>query len=236
MVKRRVFAIEKFTIGSRNIGKWRPLSLETLPLGCERSKKPSTDYRYLFSWCLPRKLEGSLGPDADRNMPFSFACSRRAHLKECFDSLKAEVPCQRDRKITNLQVLNLAIKYIQVEERERETILFNHGSSSLQTLARKERDYDQEIAQLTSRHAELQQRLGCLKNELNTEGHDVDTWLDSCSDIDHSVSTQTASEAEMYRSFDDEHDELEPSPHASTKKLADLQDPPTHQASNTSCK
>lgn len=39
---------------------------------------------------------------------------RRAHLKDCFDSLKAEVPCQRDRKITNLQVLNLAIKYIQV--------------------------------------------------------------------------------------------------------------------------
>ena len=39
---------------------------------------------------------------------------RRAHLKDCFDSLKAEVPCQRDRKITNLQVLNFAIKYIQV--------------------------------------------------------------------------------------------------------------------------
>jgi MAX-binding protein len=39
---------------------------------------------------------------------------RRAHLKDCFDSLKAEVPRQRDRKITNLQVLNLAIKYIQV--------------------------------------------------------------------------------------------------------------------------
>ncbi len=40
---------------------------------------------------------------------------RRAHLKDCFDNLKAEVPCQRDRKITNLQVLNLAIKYIQVK-------------------------------------------------------------------------------------------------------------------------
>ena len=44
--------------------------------------------------------------------------SRRAHLKDCFDNLKAEVPCQRDRKITNLQVLNLAIKYIQVCEIE----------------------------------------------------------------------------------------------------------------------
>ena len=68
----------------------------------------------------------------------------------------------------------------------------------------------------------------------------MNTWLDSCSDIDHSVSTQTASEAEMYRSFDDDHDELESSPHASTKKLADVQDPTTHQTCrssqpNTSC-
>ena len=45
---------------------------------------------------------------------FNFFFFRRAHLKDCFDNLKAEVPCQRDRKITNLQVLNLAIKYIQV--------------------------------------------------------------------------------------------------------------------------
>jgi hypothetical protein len=112
---------------------------------------------------------------------------RRAHLKDCFDNLKAEVPCQRDRKITNLQVLNLAIKYIQ-------------------SLTRKEREYENEIAMLTSRNNELQQRLGTLKSELNSEGHDVDTWLDSCSDIDRSISTRTASEAEMYRTFDDDED------------------------------
>ncbi|CAF1396853.1 unnamed protein product [Adineta steineri] len=114
---------------------------------------------------------------------------RRAHLKGCFDNLKAEVPCQRDRKITNLQVLNLAIKYIQ-------------------NLSRKEREYDQEIALLTSRNIELQQRLRALKTDLNSEGHNVDTWLDSCSDIDRSVSTRTASEAEMYRTFDDDDDDM----------------------------
>ncbi|CAM4793823.1 unnamed protein product [Rotaria magnacalcarata] len=113
---------------------------------------------------------------------------RRAHLKDCFDTLKAEVPCQRDRKITNLQVLNMAIKYIQ-------------------SLTRKEREYEQEIAMLTSNNVELQRRLGTLKTELNSEGHNVDTWLESCSDIDRSISTCTASEAEMYRTFDDDDDD-----------------------------
>ena len=73
-------------------------------------------------------------------------------------------------------------------------------------MTRKEREYENEIALLTSRHNELQQRLGVLKNELNSEGHDVTTWLDTCSDIDHSVSTRTASEAELYRTFDDDDD------------------------------
>jgi len=61
---------------------------------------------------------------------------------------------------------------------------------------------------LTTRNIELQQRLGTLKTELNSEGHDVDTWLDSCSDIDRSISTRTASEAEMYRTFDDDDEDL----------------------------
>ncbi|CAF1530297.1 unnamed protein product, partial [Didymodactylos carnosus] len=38
--------------------------------------------------------------------------------------------------------------------------------------------------------------------ELNQDGHDVDQWLDACSDADRSTSTNTASEAEMYRSLD----------------------------------
>jgi hypothetical protein len=60
---------------------------------------------------------------------------------------------------------------------------------------------------LTSRNIELQRRLSALKTELNSEGHDVDTWLGSCSDIDRSISTRTASEAEMYRTFDDDDDD-----------------------------
>jgi hypothetical protein len=135
----------------------------------------------------------------DREIHNRLEKHRRAHLKDCFDTLKAEVPCQRDRKITNLQVLNLAIKYIQ-------------------TLTRKEREYEQEIASLTSRNIELQRRLGSIKTDLNSEGHDVDTWLDSCSDIDHSTSTRTASEAEMYRTFD-EDDEIDQNSQLNKKSI-----------------
>ena len=60
---------------------------------------------------------------------------------------------------------------------------------------------------MNSQNLELQQRLKSLKTELNTQGHDVDMWLNSCADADHSVSTETASEAEMYRSFDDDQSE-----------------------------
>lgn len=78
-------------------------------------------YRYLshfvfslfLSWYLQKKRDGSLD-NKQEDFTFIISRSRRAHLKDCFDHLKAEVPCQRDRKITNLQVLNLAIKYIQV--------------------------------------------------------------------------------------------------------------------------
>jgi hypothetical protein len=123
----------------------------------------------------------------DREIHNRLEKHRRAHLKDCFDNLKAEVPRQRDRKITNLQVLNLAIKYIQ-------------------TLTRKDREYEEEVTKLTSRNLELQRRLHTLKSELNSEGHDVDTWLDTCSDIDRSISTRTASESEMYRTFGDDED------------------------------
>lgn len=75
-------------------------------------------------------------------------------------------------------------------------------------MTRKEHEYDQEIVLLTQRNHELQCRLNSLKTDLNAEGHNVDTWLESCTDIDYSTSTRTASEAEMYRTFDDD-DEIE---------------------------
>ncbi|CAF1526594.1 unnamed protein product [Rotaria sordida] len=154
----------------------------------------------------------------DREIHNRLEKHRRAHLKDCFDSLKAEVPCQRDRKITNLQVLNLAIKYIQ-------------------TLTRKDREYEQEIASLTSRSIELQNRLSCLKTELNSEGHNVDTWLNTCSDIDYSTSTRTASEAEMYRTIDDDDidddDQLDQNPHINKKSIDIITNNNNHHSTKT---
>lgn len=41
--------------------------------------------------------------------------NRRAHLKECFEMLKKQVPASQDEKKTsNLSILRSAIRYIQV--------------------------------------------------------------------------------------------------------------------------
>lgn len=89
------------------------------------------------------------------------------------------------------------------DDDERKTLLLLFFSK---TLTRKEREYEHEIAALTSRNVELQRRLSSLKSDLNSEGHDVETWLDNCPEIDYSTSTRTASEAEMYRTIDDEEE------------------------------
>lgn len=40
---------------------------------------------------------------------------RRAHLKECFETLKKNVPNVDEKKTSNLSVLRSALRYIQVE-------------------------------------------------------------------------------------------------------------------------
>lgn len=56
---------------------------------------------------LPPRAEGPL-------LPFS----RRAHLKECFETLKRNIPNVDDKKTSNLSVLRTALRYIQVRGRE----------------------------------------------------------------------------------------------------------------------
>ena len=43
-------------------------------------------------------------------------CYRRAHLKECFDNLKQQVPNMEDKKTSNLSILRGALRYIQVNK------------------------------------------------------------------------------------------------------------------------
>jgi len=39
---------------------------------------------------------------------------RRAILKDCFESLKKQIPSSEDRRSSNLDVLQMAVKYVQV--------------------------------------------------------------------------------------------------------------------------
>ncbi|XP_061558218.1 max-binding protein MNT-like isoform X2 [Phycodurus eques] len=74
--------------------------------------------------------------------------NRRAHLKECFETLKKNVPNVDDKKTSNLSVLRSALRYIQ-------------------TLKRKEKEYEHEMERLAREKIAIQQRLSELKKELS---------------------------------------------------------------------
>ncbi|EGI67480.1 Phosphorylase b kinase gamma catalytic chain, skeletal muscle isoform [Acromyrmex echinatior] len=74
--------------------------------------------------------------------------NRRAHLKECFEILKRQLPSQDEKKSSNLSILHAANKYIQ-------------ASFS------PERDYEHEMEKLAREKIAAQQKLVALKKELN---------------------------------------------------------------------
>ncbi|KAJ0172936.1 hypothetical protein K1T71_011112 [Dendrolimus kikuchii] len=74
--------------------------------------------------------------------------NRRAHLKECFEMLKRQLPTTPDdKKTSNLSILGSAIRYIQV-------------------LRRKERECEHEMERLAREKIAAQQRLAALKREV----------------------------------------------------------------------
>ncbi|XP_011051119.1 PREDICTED: AF4/FMR2 family member 4-like isoform X1 [Acromyrmex echinatior] len=74
--------------------------------------------------------------------------NRRAHLKECFEILKRQLPSQDEKKSSNLSILHAANKYIQA-------------------LRKRERDYEHEMEKLAREKIAAQQKLVALKKELN---------------------------------------------------------------------
>lgn len=76
---------------------------------------------YAQAWCfagLRPQLSSPLGgvvsglsPGSSRPTCVFF---RRAHLKECFETLKRNIPNVDDKKTSNLSVLRSALRYIQV--------------------------------------------------------------------------------------------------------------------------
>lgn len=74
---------------------------------------------------------------------------RRAHLKECFDLLKKQLPkAQDERKSSNLSILHSAIRYIN-------------------SLKKRERDLEHEMEQLARQKIAYQQKMAVLKKDLS---------------------------------------------------------------------
>ncbi|XP_070983665.1 max-binding protein MNT-like isoform X2 [Oncorhynchus clarkii lewisi] len=104
----------------------------------------------------------------------------RAHLKECFDTLKKNIPNADEKKTSNLSVLRSALRYIQ-------------------TLKRKEKEYEHEMERLAREKIATQQRLAELKNELSQWMNvmEIDRVLrQTFQPEDDQASTSTASEGE----------------------------------------
>ncbi|XP_047463365.1 MAX network transcriptional repressor b isoform X2 [Mugil cephalus] len=136
--------------------------------------------------------------------------NRRAHLKECFETLKKNVPNVDEKKTSNLSVLRSALRYIQ-------------------TLKRKEKEYEHEMERLAREKIAMQQRLAELKNELSQcmDVLEIDRVLrQTIQPEDDQASTSTASEGEDNYEQDIDEDAPAPPAPASLPKPA----PPILQA------
>lgn len=82
--------------------------------------------------------------------------NRRAHLKECFELLKRQLPASQDeKKSSNLSILHSALRHIQ-------------------SLRRKEREFEHEMERLAREKIAAQQRLAMLKKELSAQWDHID--------------------------------------------------------------
>uniref|UniRef100_A0A3Q4GNA9 Max-binding protein MNT n=1 Tax=Neolamprologus brichardi TaxID=32507 RepID=A0A3Q4GNA9_NEOBR len=106
---------------------------------------PPDDSRHLDS----KKRPGGAGT---REVHNKLEKNRRAHLKECFETLKKNIPNIDEKKTSNLSVLRSALRYIQ-------------------TLKRKEKEYEHDMERLAREKIATQQRLAELKNDLSQ-------WMD----------------------------------------------------------
>ncbi|XP_043219122.1 max-binding protein MNT-like isoform X2 [Amphibalanus amphitrite] len=81
--------------------------------------------------------------------------NRRAHLKECFENLRRQVPVLDEKRTSNLGILRGALRYIG-------------------TLKRKERECEHEMERLAREKIANQQRLAQLKRDLSAKWDHID--------------------------------------------------------------
>uniref|UniRef100_A0A3Q3LHT2 Max-binding protein MNT n=1 Tax=Mastacembelus armatus TaxID=205130 RepID=A0A3Q3LHT2_9TELE len=136
-------------------------------------------------------------PDDGRHLDNKKKPGGRAHLKECFETLKKNIPNIDEKKTSNLSVLRSALRYIQ-------------------TLKRKEKEYEHDMERLAREKIATQQRLAELKNELSQwmDVIEIDRVLrQTVQPEEDQASTSTASEGEDI--MDEDVDEETP-PRAQT--------------------
>ncbi|XP_013860752.1 max-binding protein MNT [Austrofundulus limnaeus] len=143
---------------------------------------------------LDKKRPGGAGT---REVHNKLEKNRRAHLKECFETLKKNVPNIDEKKTSNLSVLRSALRYIQ-------------------TLKRKEKEYEHDMERLAREKIATQQRLAELKNELSQwmDVVEIDRVLrQTAQPEEDQASTSTASEGEdaMEEDLDEETSAASPS-------------------------
>lgn len=82
--------------------------------------------------------------------------NRRAHLKECFEQLKKQLPSMpEEKKTSNLSILGTAIRFVG-------------------TLKRKERELEHEMERLAKEKIAAQQKILLLKRELSAQWDHID--------------------------------------------------------------
>ncbi|XP_037836025.1 max-binding protein MNT isoform X2 [Kryptolebias marmoratus] len=134
---------------------------------------PPDDSRHLDN----KKRPGGAGT---REVHNKLEKNRRAHLKECFETLKKNIPNIDEKKTSNLSVLRSALRYIQ-------------------TLKRKEKEYEHDMERLAREKIATQQRLAELKNKLSQwmDVIEIDRVLrQTVQPEEDQASTSTASEGE----------------------------------------
>ncbi|MBN3322586.1 MNT protein, partial [Atractosteus spatula] len=173
----------------------------------------------------------------------------RAHLKECFETLKRNIPSVDEKKTSNLSVLRSALRYIQrcacarseasgrgcggriTKESQRtptgQSLAGAHVREAEATLKRKEKEYEHEMERLAREKIATQQRLAELKNELSQwmDVMEIDRVLrQTVQPEDDQASTSTASEGEDNIDQDIEDERLPVMP-GSLPKVPPLRQP-----------
>ncbi|XP_035010649.2 max-binding protein MNT isoform X1 [Hippoglossus stenolepis] len=140
--------------------------------------------------------------------------NRRAHLKECFETLKKNIPNIDEKKTSNLSVLRSALRYIQ-------------------TLKRKEKEYEHDMERLAREKIATQQRLAELKNDLSQwmDVIEIDRVLrQTVQPEEDQASTSTASEGEDVME-DDLDEETAPRAQAALPIVPQTMKPELHKSS-----